>query len=143
MENEEEKRKDVPAEEIPEGRDDDGSRYVWFYFKSGNLPYPYHPANTFPNSGKFDPVEPSERQIGDVAWWLKFVGIYDPHITQTNPDAKYKLDLRTASGDKSTQDLIHEFGPVQWLRHKQAVAREVSKPKGGWFSKFLAPKDKE
>ena len=44
-------------------KDVDGSRYVWFYFKSNNLPYDYQPVETFSKSEKFVPPEQKTPQI--------------------------------------------------------------------------------
>ena|SRR3989338_6592902 len=124
-------------------KDVDGSRYVWFYFKSNNLPYDYQPVETFSKSEKFVPAEENAPQMGDVAWWgvmTKLVGIYDPHLPQPNPDTKYPLNLRTAFGERSYQLLVKEYGAVLWLRHVDAAPPQQIPGKSSWFKGLLKPK---
>ncbi len=127
------------------GEDTDGSRYVWFYFKSNNLPYEFQPVETFSKCEKFVGAEINVPQMMDVAWWRQMVGVYDPHLSQPIPDSKYPLNLRTAFGDRSYQLLEKEYGKAFWLRHVGAVSQldTVNKPakEKSWLGNIFKAKD--
>ena len=123
--------------------DKDGSRYVWFHFKSSGLTYEYQPAWKFAKSDKFVEALENAPQTGDVAWWQTIMGIYDPHLHQPNADSKYKINIRTAFGDRSYQELEKENGPVLWFRHKDSIVskKDPQKKSSGLFGFFKKKKD--
>src|SRR3989344_1676183 len=97
-----------PSTDILSDADYDGSRYVWFHFRKHGHPYTYEPTASLNRSGRFAEATKNAPQLGDVAWWNGFMGIYDPHIPYTDGGSSMRLNLRTAIGERSYKQLEKE-----------------------------------
>ena len=109
---------DSLADELVEMRDDDGSRYVWFYLKRSGLRYHYCETRHLPRQMEFIRVG-GNPQAGDIAWWPDMMGVYDPATGLKSVKTGDPLDVRTAIGEVSWKEVTDQKGPVIWYRHRR------------------------
>ncbi len=95
----------------------DGSKWVWLlYCSAGENIYEYIPTSEFPGSPYFRLIPDSNPQVGDIAWWPKYMAIYDPdsHVEAGLPSDR---NLIVKVGLVSLNEYEKMYGPVKWYRY--------------------------
>jgi len=90
----------------------DGAKFVWFVYNLSGFSFPYQPAKSIPASNRFLKLSAGHPQEGDLAWWPRFVGIYDGDSTRS---------VMTAEGKTPLAALVKKYGPVQWYTYVHGV----------------------
>lgn len=95
----------------------DGARFVWYVLGRSDMKFDYLPADHFPESPDFTPVEHGLQRSGDVAWWPHLMAIYDATFAQAR-ELPADVAIITAQGPRSLTVLEQEMGPATFYRYR-------------------------